>query len=394
MDLKEAYLTPGHPLAFSSPGAIYRYLNGRVPLAKIQKILQSVKAYTHHREFRKPRVYNPFFAYRRRTRFQMDLIDIRALKKANAGICYLLCIICVFSRRLWVFPLKFKTAKATSEALETWLTQLKEEEKKSRRRRKTFLYCDKGLEFNNARVRQVLARFNVQMDFAQRGPNKAAVVERVQKSLQRILFSYLSSTGKTRYIDALSALVRTYNSAKHRTLQFLTPMQADDPNNETRVRSIHLDRIASVTQRAKRQRRPTLHVNDTVIVTVGRGKKIGKETRAYTPSFGEELFAIVSINRRMPVPMYRLVSLRTGQPLRGAFYAAEVTKVHPTWFKVERVLATRGGDEVEEEEKLVRWQLLHPVFDCWIPASAIQRGGWVLAKHLTRSLHPTHLPQS
>ena len=41
---------------------------------------------------------------------QMDLIDLTHYKNSNKGMCWLLTVVCIFSKFLWAFPLKNKEA--------------------------------------------------------------------------------------------------------------------------------------------------------------------------------------------------------------------------------------------------------------------------------------------
>lgn len=106
----ELYTKPGHPISFTSPGLVFKYFKGRVPLKKIKAALGQVDGYTLHREEKRPSVFNPYFIYNRREQVQADLIEVIKLSEYNDGIRYLLSIIDVFSRRVWIFPLKRKTA--------------------------------------------------------------------------------------------------------------------------------------------------------------------------------------------------------------------------------------------------------------------------------------------
>lgn len=395
------YVEPGHPTAFSSPGAVYRYFGGRAPMRVVEAALSSVDAYTKHREARRPRVYNPFYAYRRRTRFQADLIDVARLKTANTGTAFLLVLIDVFTRKVWVTPLRTKSAPDMTAALGRWLAKLNETETPGEgegvdvsRLRQRWLYTDRGLEFTNRAVRELLARHNVRSDFAQRGLNKAALAERVNKTLQIKIYKYLSHRGVARYLDALPALVGSYNNAKHRTLKFLTPNEADRPSNAVRVRTLHLERYA---KRAEQARGPAaraarrLKKGQLVRIKVPPTSKVGRDRRAYTPYFTDELHGIVDVRRRQPIPMFQVRSLASGKVLAGRFYAAELTPTQVRAFKVKRVLRKRG-EGTDDEQRLVRWEGLHPVFDCWVPTAAIRRAGWVDAHHLSLKPSLAHLP--
>lgn len=363
------YVTPSHPIAFSSPGAVYRYYEGRVPVSTVIKVLESVDAYTRHREVKRPSVFNPFYSYQRRTDYQADLIDIGAIRRANSFYAYLLVVIDVFTRKLWVMPLKTKSASSMTKAMRKWL----EEQERDGGRRDRRLYTDRGKEFIALAVGNLLKEHQFQHTTSQRGLYKAAIAERVNKTLQTKIYKYLSHTGRTRYVDVLPELVGSYNNAKHSTLEHeLTPEEADMVENEDRVREIHGNRYYQVMQEMDRERKKRKFKKGQIVrITLARGRKVGPEGRAYTPFFSDELFVVVSCLRRMPVPKYKLRSMLTLDYAPGTFYANELTRKARRVFKIEKVLKTKkeGGETV----KLVRLQGLHPGFDSWVKAEDIDQ---------------------
>ena len=56
------------------------------------------------RKFKRRKVYSSF----RENILGVDLADMQSLSKYNKGIKYLLCAIDIFSKYVWVFPLKEK----------------------------------------------------------------------------------------------------------------------------------------------------------------------------------------------------------------------------------------------------------------------------------------------
>ena len=73
-----------------------------------------------------------------------DLIDMQAFSKDNNGIKYLLTVIDVFSKFVWIVPLKRKIGQEVSNAFSRIL--------KERRPSKTWV--DKGREFYNTYVQK------------------------------------------------------------------------------------------------------------------------------------------------------------------------------------------------------------------------------------------------
>jgi len=352
--IRAAFRRPGHATAFSAPGAVARAHN--ISYKKAREILEEVGSYVTHREYKRPAVFNPYFVYRRRSLVQADLIDIRQLARSNAGTNYLLLLIDVFSRRIWVYPLKSKTGQEVRDALQRWLDAIGQPPP-------AVFATDFGREFLNHHVGELLRARGVRQETA-KGTCKAAVAERANKTLQILLYKYMSENDTRTYIDKLDRLVYTYNHRGHRTLEFMAPATADQPRNEERVRGIHVTRYARV-----KRKKANFRVGQIVRVKL-ESKAMAPQSRAYQPQFKEEYFIIRDINRRLPIPMYYLEGMNDGDPIEGGFYSNELTAVRGDVFKIQHILAERG--EGPNRELLVRWANFGPRWDSWIPATNVR----------------------
>jgi len=359
----ELYRTVGHPVAFSSPGTIYKYFNGTVPLAMIKEALEHVDSYTLHKEYKKTAVHNPYYVYRLRKRFQADLIDIAGLKSANSGVTFLLVVIDTFSRKIWVMPLLRKTASDTTNGLRSWLASMTDEKPES-------LLTDSGKEFVNKQVKKLMHEHGIEL-IQSRNVHKAAIVERVNKSIQILIYKYLTDRGEVRYLDVLPQLITTYNDRKHRSLQYMTPNEADDPNNEILIRSIQLSRYAAINKKGRKKSanaRSKFEIGDSVrIKSLSSG--VSNARRAYVQQFHGEYFEITKVSHRMPVTMYELKSLDSGENIEGGFYASELVAVRGNVFKIERIIRTKGKGR--NKKHLIRWQHFGPQWDSWEKTSDI-----------------------
>jgi transposase InsO family protein len=353
--VKRLYLTPGHSTAFSAPENVAKFHG--ITRERARRLLQEVDAYVTHREYKRPAVFNPYFVYRRRALAQADLVDIRQLAADNDGVNYLLVIIDVFSRKIWVYPLRRKNGPAVALALTQWLDAIRAPPPR-------VFATDHGREFLNPPVRQLLARRGVRQETAD-GTCKAAVAERVNKSLQILLYKYMSARQTRRYVDQLDRLVRTYNGRPHRTLGGMTPASADLPRNEENVRAVHTARYASVPRRAVKFR-----VGQVVRVKY-ESKALTSSSRAYQPQFSPEFFVVREVRDNLPVPLYYLEAMNDGEPIEGGFYSNELTAVGADVFKIDRILEERG--EGPRREILVRWMHFGPAWDSWIPAAQVVR---------------------
>ena len=171
----------------------------------------------------------------------------------------------------------------------------------------------------------------------------------------------MTDKGEERYIDALPALVKTYNNRPHRSLDQHSPNFADKKNNEVLIRGIQALRFAK--HYGKTKRTPKFTVGTRVRVkTYGVG--ISTVRRAYLQQFKGELFLVDSVNTTMPVPMFTLKSMDTEEVIKGGFYANELQRVRGDTFKIERVIRRRGRGN--NQEYFVKWKFFGDRWNSWV----------------------------
>ena len=99
--------------------------------------------------------------------WEADLAFVQDVVKENDGVNYLLVVIDVLSKYVWVRPMKNKTACSLLEAFASILSEGRKPEK---------LRMDKGTEFVNESFQQYLKKKDIQFYTANNEP-KASVVE-------------------------------------------------------------------------------------------------------------------------------------------------------------------------------------------------------------------------
>ena len=168
--IRNNYLKPGSPIAFSSPKIIYDFLKKRgevIQVEKIREILQEYDSYNLHKKYSRPRYFNAYFIYSRRQQVQADLIDIRDISKENDGVNYLFLLIDCFSRKIWVYPLKTKTGKEVSGVFKKHLEDTD--------RIPLELVTDAGTEFTCKDMRELYDKFSIYFQIAG-GFNKVLLI--------------------------------------------------------------------------------------------------------------------------------------------------------------------------------------------------------------------------
>jgi hypothetical protein len=116
--------------------------------------------------------------------FQADLIDMKALRKDNNGVSYLVTCIDVFSKYAWAIPIKTKTRKAlvVSKIFAT--------------RKPINFQTDKGCKFVNKTFLKFLKEEGVHFFTTENEDVKASIVERFNRTLKEKMWRYFTKTNK------------------------------------------------------------------------------------------------------------------------------------------------------------------------------------------------------
>ena len=217
---------------------------------------------------------------------------------------YLLVVIDVFSKFLWVRPMKNKSASSLVQAFDSILSEKRKPEK---------LRTDKGTEFVNKSFQQYLKKQGIQFYIAKNEP-KAAVVERVNCTLKSKLYRYLTGVNSLWYVDVLQDIVDSYNNMYHRSIG-CTPA-AVSLLNVGHVRK----KLYGKIERSK-PKRFKFKVGDHVRLSLRKRLFM----KGYKVNWTEEIFPIVNRIPRTPV-VYEVRDLLE-RPIQGTFYEKEIQKV-------------------------------------------------------------------
>ena len=177
--LHQLYYNPKHSTAFSSASKLWQYvrLHGRnITKKQLYEWLSKQDVYTSHHP-----IIHRFARRRVVTRglndvWDVDLMDMSNLAKYNDGVHFIAILIDIFSRYLYVEPMKNKTTKQT-------LTAIKNVFRKSRLQPETFR-SDAGKEFIGKDVKEYLADCEIYQQVT-RNEKKANYAERVIQTLKK-----------------------------------------------------------------------------------------------------------------------------------------------------------------------------------------------------------------
>ena len=231
----------------------------------------------------------------------VDLADMQQYSKQNKHYKYLLAVIDVFSKYGWLIPLKNKTGVTVSEAFKTLFEE----------RKPKFIWSDKGSEFYNKQVKELLKESNIKL-YSTENEEKSSVVERWIGTMKQRMFKYFTAHDTTKYYDILDELVSDYNNTVHSSIK-MTPVEASKLENESTV----YENLYPEKEEEKINK-PKFKVGDRVRIA----KLKSKFEKGYTTRWRREIFVIEEVLNTDPVT-YKVKDLKD-EEVKGSFYEQEL----------------------------------------------------------------------
>ena len=298
MNLKRLYSNVNFPGSFSGLNNFYREVKNIYPkttLKQINEFLKTQDAYTLHKRTRKPK-YRRTLVFKPRDLWQIDLLDMQKYSAENNGYRYICVIIDCFSRFVWVKAIKNKTGKEIVKALALLLIT----------ERPKLIQADQGTEFFNRDVKRMLEAFGPKL-YHTYTDKKAAIVERVQRTLRGRLGRLFTKRTNFKWIDKIDDIVTAYNNSYHRTIK----MKPADVDNE-HIANLFFNSIPDSKKTKK------FKVSARVRILI----KKDKFAKEFEKSWTTEVFRIKKIQNTNPTTY--LLEDQRGEDIIGGFYVEEL----------------------------------------------------------------------
>ena len=353
--LHNLYYAPGDPGSLGGAERLYRRAKEiGIPVTRhsVKTFLSKQLAYSIHKPVLHKFERNHTYVARIDQQWQADLADMQAVAKENDGYHYILTCIDILSRYAWTVPVRSKSMK-------DMLIAFKQLVKLSHPRLPQRLQTDKGTEFFNTCVGAFLRGRHIQ-HFASNSDQKAAVVERFNRTLKNRIWTYFTANDTKRYVDVLGDIVDAYNHTIHRSIgMHPADVDNDEAAEKAWVKLYYRDSIK-------------IHSNHRKEIGVGQKTRItrwkGEFEKGYLPNWSREHF-IVRQRLAQPHTVYKIEDT-SGEPIEGAFYDKELQAIPENTLQVERVIRHRKVGN--RKEVLVKWLGWGDKFNRWIPQSKLK----------------------
>lgn len=286
------------------------------------------------------------------SQWQADLCDMQQLTKNNDGMKYILTVIDILSKFAWAVAVKDKGSKTVTAAFRSILSD----------RVPKKLQTDKGKEFFNRDFAALMESKGIH-HFASQSDQKAAVVERFNRTLKSRIWTYFTAKRTYRWVDDLQRFVDGYNHSLHRSIGMAPAdvTEADENRIWARLYGSEMGPVAPA---------PGIAVGEKVRLN----KFKGIFEKGYLPNWTAEDFKVakkVPLGKRRSV--YKLQD-NTGEDVSGTFYPEEVQNIKENKYFIQKILKWRKIDGGKKRQALIKWEGWPEKFNSWVNEEEIQHG--------------------
>lgn len=359
--LQSLYFDPFNPGSYESPERLYQSVrdDGEFSISKeqIDKWLrEDVESYYLNRKVQRHFQRGRVMVSGIDDQWEADLADFQKYSKENEDFKYLLFVIDVFSRFLWVEPLKDKTSNEIVSAFDSILFETHRHPKRLR--------TDAATDFTSSGFQKLMRMENIN-HFVTHSEKQANYVERVIQTMKKKIFRYMVAQNKEKYINVLEDMVNAYNNTWHSGIQ-------ERPADVTAAKQNKLwwqMYWPNKPYKPKRGPKKKVHFKFKLGTVVRMSILRSPFQREYNTRWTTELFKISDRFVRQNQPIYKLVDWNN-DPVQGTFYERELqASKEPFIYKIEKVLKYKGRGKARKA--LVAWKGWPKKFNSWIPSTDI-----------------------
>ena len=184
--------------------------------------------------------YNPF------NRLQLDIFVLKKYESYNKGYEYILCIMDVFSRKAFCYPMKTKSLSDTTPAIKKFFSSSGIHE--FNKNALVIIMSDSDSAFKgdnrdeDQNFQKILSNNNAVLEPVKLNDHHAlGVIDIFAKNLKRVLSKEFLENKSAEWINILPKIIEQYNSTPHTALDNITPNDAiTDPKKRMHVMHLNI----------------------------------------------------------------------------------------------------------------------------------------------------------
>ena len=230
------------------------------------------------------------------------------------------------------------------------------------------LQTDKGKEFFNKDFAVLMRSRDIHL-FASESDQKAAVVERFNRTLKTRIWTFFTAKRTSRWVDDLPGFLEAYNHSFHRSIG-MAPVDVTEENENRVWGRLYGKEQQSTSDRAVEPDEESATPEVGGKVRLNKFKGIFE--KGYLPNWTTEDFQVAKAVGGRKRPLYKLKD-NTGEDISGTFYPEEVQKIKQNKYFIEKIIKRRTLKD-GTRQILVKWENWPAKFNSWINEKDIKDG--------------------
>ena len=177
-------------------------------------------------------------AYRPLSLIQMDIFDMQNFSRTNKGYKYILCIIDVFTRKVWTYKMQLKNSDNVQKSFKDFL-----QKSGIQSNTPSILMSDNDPTFTNESF-QVILRENkiIHQPNIIDDHHALGLIDRFARTLKTIFTRSFVQTNSTNWIDHIDEIVANYNNNGHTAIDNIKPNEAFLKKNLKKIYNINYEK--------------------------------------------------------------------------------------------------------------------------------------------------------
>ncbi|NBO73011.1 transposase, partial [bacterium] len=214
------------------------------------------------------------------SRFQMDLVDMSKFATQNNGYKWIMTMIDIFSRKLYVYLMKNKTEENILAVLNKFFDDHQPD----------IIMSDNESGFKAKSVQRLMDKEQTDNILVEPNDHKAlGVIDRAIQTLKNAIYKYMKEENTTTYIKELPKIVEAYNDTPHSGIMDIAPNDAEKKENKDKIQIMN-----HKFDLENRRNRVKFRVGDTVRIRTNRKSFV----RSYDEKYSDKQYTITELNNR------------------------------------------------------------------------------------------------
>jgi hypothetical protein len=217
--VKEIFYSPSE--GFSNFGELWRKVKEKKINVTYKQVKEFYESQAVNQVYKVPNnknykpIVNPFNSV---GCLQMDLMDINKFFRENGHHTFILCVVDVWSRYAWAFPLKSKEAKVFASHLETVIKDIQVKYPNN----VLMVTSDNGNEFKG-QEKTLVKKYHIHQflndPHSVIAKTQMGIIERFNRTLWNKIKKYMSATDSLSFVDKIGSFVQNYNNSYHMSIK-------------------------------------------------------------------------------------------------------------------------------------------------------------------------------